>query len=247
MADPLTELIVGVGGISVFLLGGLATALSPCLFPLLPLAIFRMQRYQRGRTRALVGALIIVSGILVSYNLFFLFARFLGSLLLTFLLVLYIPFSFLLGSILIIAGVIVIVPKLHQQLGRVRMPEGVNSLMMKEEYSIAELFLLGLLFSLIALPCSGAISLGLVGLAAAQNFSPILFALCLLAFSLGIAMPYIVLSLFAEEARLRLVSVFTAYSRYVQFLAGLGLILVGILVMLPVFEFVILNILSILT
>ncbi len=224
--------LFGSLGLLIFFVGGLYTALSPCLFPLLPLSALKLFQSDVGRKEALNLTLSLISGIVIAFGTFIIMASIffqqVGLLLLQY----YGYLSALFGLLLIAIGVVMIVPRFHAWVSRIPMP--FSKQLEKETYQALDLFFLGLLFSFIAIPCAGPIYLSLTVIIALTR--DIVFSILgLVLFSIGLAIPYVLLTLVSTESRYQLGLRITRHVRKIEIGSAILIIIFGVLFLFPLF------------
>ena len=136
---------------------GLFIAVSPCLFPLLPLFLINSLHSADSRRRSVLVTTVLVAGILSSVAFFIAIAGFIGSFLIDF----YIEFQAILGLIILFLGLVMMSSTLQKKLK-------LSYLSLKTQPSapsnLVSVYVVGLGYSLLAAPCSGPAILGTVAL-----------------------------------------------------------------------------------
>ena len=251
-----TFYIFGLGvsstiGFPLFFFVGLYVALSPCLFPIMPITILNIMRKQEEkdsseidssfkevlpkksnlRMKAFSWIFMLWSGILFSFGIFALIGVFIGS----YLIQNYLLLNLIFGIILIIMGYIILSPKLEEIFfARIPIPDFVQKQMQKEEYSGLDLFTLGAFYSIIALPCSGPVFIALIPLIISFNNQIIsLFSLSL--FAIGLLLPYLLLIMVTTETQSKFIQGVRNHYNIVKIITGILIILVGGLLAWPYF------------
>ena len=183
------------------------------------------------RLKAFNWIFMLWSGILFSFGIFALIGTYIGS----FLIQNYILFNLIVGIFLIIMGYIIINPKLEEIFfSRIPVPEIVQRQMQKEEYSGLDLFTLGTVYSLIALPCAGPVFIALLPLVINFNNQIVsLFSLSL--FALGLLIPYLLLIMVTTETQTKFIKKVRNNYNIIKIITGLLIILVGGLLSWPYF------------
>ncbi len=237
----------------LFFIIGLYVALSPCLFPIMPLTIFNLMSKQSdkqfnskdhstsdassesslgtviSRRKVLGWTLLLCSGILLAFALFALVGLFVGTTLVQF----RHELGFVLGLILLILGTFMLVPKLEERtFARIPIPQRISGFLEKDEYSSLDLFFLGFLYSMIALPCAGPAILSTIPLVAIHA-NPFLTLGVLILFGIGLFIPYLVLVFVTAEGQARAIKFFQSKTRLIQLIGGILIIVMGILFILP--------------
>jgi cytochrome c biogenesis protein CcdA len=214
-------------GVLVFLLGGFATAISPCLFPILPLSLLRMFRAE-SRKKALLLTTVLMSGVVLAFMViaiaFLVFQSFFTLLLQNFDVL-----NLIFGLILIILGIVLIVPQLRELTARI---PGLQPDIGGDSVKYLDVFTLGLSYSLIAAPCAAPVFLVLLGLITAQ--SNILFTFFGFPFFVvGLVTPYYILALASSEFRMQIARWMAARSNLVNIIMGVLVILIGLGMVMP--------------
>lgn len=214
-------------GLLIFFLGGLATAISPCLFPILPISLIRMFG-ANSRKKALVITSVLVLGEILAFLVLF----FTISLLSEFLRQNFLNLNAFMGVLLVIIGVFLIVPKLRELSAKLPSPQ--LSLGKTDSLRYLDAFILGFGYCLIAAPCAGTIfaSLTLLILAGENLFFEIFW---FPVFALGLALPYYVLALSASEFRIQIAQWIVARNNAINIVMGILLVVFGIGMILPRF------------
>lgn len=239
-------------GFPLFFLVGLYVALSPCLFPIMPITILNIMRKDNEKnsdsSNDTVGELdssniskgnsslnwifMLWSGILFSFGIFALIGAYIGS----FLIQNYILFNFIFGVILIVMGYIIVIPKLEEIFfSRIQIPNFIQKQMLKEEYSGFDLFTLGAFYSIIALPCAGPVFIALIPLIISFNNQLIsLFSLFL--FALGLLIPYLILIFVTAQTQTKFINKVRSSYGLIRGITGVLIIIVGGLLVWPYFN-----------
>ncbi|MFX1483762.1 MAG: cytochrome c biogenesis protein CcdA [Promethearchaeota archaeon] len=219
-------LLAKIGGVFG---AGLYIAISPCLFPLLPLFLLNSLKSADSRVRSVVVTGVLVLGILSSLVVFIAFAWFIGSLLIEY----YIRIQAIMGLIIIVLGIITMSTTLKDRLG-------LSSLNLRSQptapSNLLSVYLVGLGYSLLAAPCSGSAIFGIIALFGAETGSvvPILLFIVL---SIAVSIPYFAIAVVTGEARMRMAFSIRHHARKVEIAAGLILIIIGVLLFSQLFGF----------
>ncbi|PWI49314.1 hypothetical protein CEE45_01915 [Candidatus Heimdallarchaeota archaeon B3_Heim] len=232
-------------GLPLFFLAGLYVALSPCLFPIMPMTIFRIMSKDLtdsegdvlypSRKLALRWVSILVGGILITFISVALIIMYLWVEIAIQINYLYRPFTFLLGIILLIMGIFIIYPKLSEKtFARIPIPMKISNLMAREEYKQLDLFLIGFGYSFIALPCAFPVFLALLTIIISAA-NPIFTLTGLSLFGIGLFIPYLILVLVTAEARVRAARVLAERFRIIELVTGVVIIIFGLLFLWPAF------------
>ena len=208
---------------------GLFIAVSPCLFPLLPLFLINSLQTADSRGRSVVVTAVLVFGILSSVAFFITIAGFIGSFLIDY----YIEFQAILGLIILFLGLVMMSPTLQKKLG-------FSSLSLKSQpttpTNLLSVYVVGLGYSLLAAPCSGPAILGTIALFGSET-SLLIFILLFIVLSIAIAIPYFLIAIVTGEARMRMATTISNQARRIEIAAGIILVLIGILLFSQLFGF----------
>ncbi|MFW9853426.1 MAG: cytochrome c biogenesis protein CcdA [Candidatus Thorarchaeota archaeon] len=229
-------------GLPLFFIVGLYIALSPCLFPIMPLTVFRVldkttsnqieTTRSHTRTQALQWVIFLASGIVVAFVGASIIYLYIWQQLGLFLTNMYLPLTYLLGILLILTGILFLSPRLGKlTFGRIPIPQRVTEVMQKETYRNLDLFILGMGYSIIALPCAFPafiLLLALVTTASNVVFTTVGMTL----FSIGVFLPYFLLIFFPI---LQLSSFIKRRYRVFEGMVGILVITMGLLFLWPLF------------
>ncbi|NHI88575.1 MAG: hypothetical protein EAX87_03570 [Candidatus Thorarchaeota archaeon] len=208
---------------------GLYIAVSPCLFPLLPLFLINSLQSADSRGRSALVTAVLVLGILSSVGFFVLIAGFIGSFLIEY----YIEFQAIMGLIILFLGFVMISTTLQEKLG-------FTSLNLRSQptapTNLLSVFLVGLGYSLLAAPCSGPAILGTIALFGAES-DFLIIALLFLVLSIAISIPYFLIAAVTGEARMRMASTISQQARKIELIVGIVLAFIGLLLFIQLFGF----------
>ncbi|MHA2352479.1 MAG: cytochrome c biogenesis CcdA family protein, partial [Candidatus Thorarchaeota archaeon] len=175
---------------------GLFIAVSPCLFPLLPLFLINSLQSADSRGRSVLVTAVLVLGILSSVAFFIAIAGFIGSFLIEY----YIEFQAILGLLILFLGLVMMSSTLQKKLK-------LSSLSLRSQpttpTNLVSVFLVGLGYSLLAAPCSGPAILGTIALFGSET-SILAIVLLFIVLSIAIAIPYFLIAIVTGEARMRM-------------------------------------------
>ncbi|MDE2133850.1 MAG: cytochrome c biogenesis protein CcdA [Alphaproteobacteria bacterium] len=212
-----------VGSATVAFVAGILSVLSPCVLPILPIALGGAVAAHR------FGPIALSAGLAVSFTAIGLFVATLG-------------FSVGLGSgafqmvgavLLVVMGIILMVPRLQVEFATVAGPLGNWAEQRFGGFSTAGLsgqFGLGLLFGAVWSPCAGP-TLGAAALMAANGHNLIQVTFIMLAFGIGAAVPLLALGTISRVSLMRWRGKIAGSSYGAKAFLGAILVLFGVLIL----------------
>ncbi|MGK2923058.1 MAG: cytochrome c biogenesis CcdA family protein [Methyloceanibacter sp.] len=211
-----------IGNIGLAFLAGVLSVLSPCVLPLLPVVLGTAQSEHR------LGPVALASGLAVSFTIIGLFVATIG-----FAIGLDTDvFRAISALLLITVGIVLLVPRLQQQVAVAAGPMGNWVDDRIGGFSATSLwgqFGLGVLLGAVWVPCVGP-TLGAASILAAKGEDLGQVALTMLAFGVGAALPLMVLGFVSREAMMRWRGRLMEAGKGGKMLLGVLLIAVGLLV-----------------
>lgn len=198
-------------------LEGLISFISPCMLPMLPIYISYFSGNTDKKSKTWIRAIAFVLGFTIIFCLLGLFAGTVGSFLKKYQI-----------AVNIICGVIVIIFGLSY-LEIIKLPifKGISK--MQNIKNIFSAFLFGIIFSINLTPCIGAF-LGSALMMASSSGTMLKGMLLLLAYSLGLGVPFILSAILIAKLRTTFEFIKKHY-RIINLICGIFLIIVGVLIM----------------
>jgi cytochrome c biogenesis protein CcdA len=211
-----------IATIGLAFLAGVLSVLSPCVLPLLPIVLGTAQSEHR------LGPVALASGLAVSFTVIGLFVATIG-----FAIGLDTDvFRAISALLLITVGVVLLVPRLQQQVAVAAGPVDTWVDDRVGGFSATSLwgqFGLGVLLGAVWVPCVGP-TLGAASILAAKGEDLGQVALTMLAFGVGAALPLMVLGFVSREAMMRWRGRLMEAGKGGKMLLGVLLVAVGLLV-----------------
>lgn len=206
---------------------GFYAAISPCLFPLLPMFLIRSLQSADSKKKSVIITGVLVLGILSSLIVYSVVAVFIGL----FLLQNQITIQAILGLIIVFFGIVTMSDTLQKAFH-------LTSLNLKSQPrapgGLLGVYAIGLGYSLLAAPCSGSAVIGFLLYIGTQS-NLFILTITFLILAVGITVPYLAIAILSDEMRKRMTDVLAESARKVQILVGLLLVAVGTLLILPLF------------
>ncbi|MFX0205371.1 MAG: cytochrome c biogenesis CcdA family protein [Candidatus Hodarchaeota archaeon] len=206
-------------GLLIFFLGGLATAISPCLFPILPLSLLRMFGSE-SRRKATHLTTVLILGVLIA----FLIIAIIISSISEFMQKNFINLNVFMGFLLIFISLFIIFPQLRELTGYL---PGWHPEINEGKAGYLDVFILGFGYSFIAAPCAGSLFASLVILMVSEGNFLFLY-LGFPCFALGFAIPYYILAFSSSEFRIQFAQKLSAHNNKLNILMGCLIFLFGI-------------------
>jgi thiol:disulfide interchange protein len=175
----------------VVFVGGIATSLTPCVYPLIPvtIALFGAQGAE-SRTKAFLLSATYVLGIVLTYTVLGVIAAMTGSL-----------FGAALQSPIIVGGIalLFLVLALNMMgLFEIRLPAGIQNKLSKDrQQGFVTAFVMGLIAGIIAAPCVGPILSGVL-LFIAETQNALLGSALMATFATGMGLLFLVVGTFSS-------------------------------------------------
>ncbi|MHA1450673.1 MAG: cytochrome c biogenesis CcdA family protein [Candidatus Hodarchaeales archaeon] len=206
-----------------FVIAGLATGLSPCLFPVLPLTLISIFKTETSRTKSLAIVLMVILGMLTTFTVFTMIAVYISSFLITN----HQALNQLFGILIIIFGLVILIPKLNEIFSTFSSKLSPQ-LTETESSGYLSLFFLGIIYTFIAIPCSGSVFLSVSTVLITVN-NPLITMFGLLLFGAGLLLPYAILALASSELRNVIARKMIERQHLLERAVGLFLVIYGII------------------
>lgn len=205
---------------------GIISFISPCMLPMLPLYIsyFAGDGKEKQKQTTFVRALAFVSGFTLLFTLLGVFAGSIGAF-----------FTKYQTAVNIICGLIIIYFGLsYLNIVHISFFKGINRKM--EVNGLFSAFLFGMIYSVSLTPCVGAF-LGSALMLASSTGGAVKGATLLLAYSLGLGIPFLLSALLIEQLQ----STFTFIKKHykiINTICGIFLIFIGVMMTLGMMNYV---------
>lgn len=227
-------------GLLLFFLIGLYVALSPCLFPILPTTImnilYKENEYRNNspqgesakNNRSYTSILSLWSGIVVSFGIIIITS----SILAMFVIENYLLLNFIFGMVMILLGIIMLIPFLESRMGLSDLSSRILTRFQESSFGTIDLFILGSVYSIIAFPCAGPAILAMLPLLLGTA-NPFFTITALIAFSLGILLPYLIIGKLATSGGSKFISNVRNSYRIIKISTSILVIIIGLLLAWP--------------
>ncbi|NOR39144.1 MAG: hypothetical protein GQ580_06120, partial [Candidatus Thorarchaeota archaeon] len=190
----------GVIELVIFLAGafttGLYVALSPCLFPLLPLFLIRSLNATDSRKQSLVVTGVLVLGLITSLVVLSLITTALQAFLLNH----FTDLQAVIGGIIVFFGILTMSETLRKAL---RLSSLAPKVQPGNPKSLAGVFLVGLGYSFMAAPCAFSAIVAIPIMFGVQS-NPFNMILMFVFLSIGVSIPYLAIAVVTGEGRTRM-------------------------------------------
>ncbi len=196
-------------------LEGVMSFISPCMLPMLPIYISYFAGGADKKRRVFLRALCFVAGFTLVFSLLGLFAGTLGQLLVKYR-----------TAVDIVCGVIVVIFGLsYLEIIKIPFFKGMKS--GREAGSVISAFVFGMIYSVSLTPCVGAFLGSAISMAASSS-SALRGTLLLVAYSLGLGVPFVISAVLIDKLRGAFDFIKRHY-RVINIVCGVFLIVIGIL------------------
>ncbi|MCE7733773.1 MAG: redoxin domain-containing protein [Candidatus Heimdallarchaeota archaeon] len=210
--------------VSLALLFGILTAISPCLFPLFPSYIAISIKKKTGFLGSMSSSLLVILGIL---SILLAFSLIISYTLTSFLIQNYLYFALFQAITLILGGMILI--KTPNIFYKIKLPHRIEEWVFSEGsnrnyFGISYVF--GLIFTLIAAPCASGYFLSIMVLSLSRLFVEQL--IILLSYSIGAGIPILVFNIFNVKMGSKSIGNIHLINKRLSLIAGLLIIGMGV-------------------
>lgn len=205
----------------IILVEGLASFISPCVLPLLPVYISYFAGQEKRSGKAVINSLGFVLGFTIIFTILGVFASTLGTLI-----------NQNMKYIKIIVGIIIILFGMHYigifKIKFLEKTKGIN--ISEKKVSFLSSLILGMMFSITWTPCVGIFLSSALAMSASSD-SIVKGIFMLILFSLGLGIPFIITAMFLEKLK----DTFNFIKKHYEIInkiSGIILILGGILIII---------------
>jgi cytochrome c-type biogenesis protein len=207
----------------VAFVSGVYVAVSPCLFPLLPLFLIRSLQSEDSRRKSVLVTVVLVIGVVLSLAAFVAISYFVSV---YFIIQHRTQIQAILGCVIIFAGVLTMSHTLREKLR-------LTKLSMHDPgtpTNLAGVFIVGFSYALLAAPCTLPVIIVAIPalFGAGAIVSSMLVVSLFIWLSIGVALPYLAIALVTGEARDRMASRISNSARIIEILVGVLLIVLGL-------------------
>jgi len=225
----------------LFFLIGLYIALSPCLFPIMPLTIMNIlhredndnernkkEYSEKPITRSNNVIIPLWAGIVISFGIIILSS----SIFSLFLIQNYLLLNFIFGAVMIVLGIIMVIPSLESKLNRFDFSNRILNNFQHSKFSNLDLFFLGSVYAIIAFPCAAPAILAMLPLLLGTA-NPLVTITALGAFSIGILIPYLFIGKITTATKSNLLRSMRNSYKIIKILTSILVIIIGLLLAWP--------------
>lgn len=203
----------------VTFLEGIASFISPCVLPMLPIYIsyFAGQEYEK-KNKALINSIGFVLGFSIIFILLGVLASSLGSIILKYQ-----------NIIKIVFGIVIVIFGLNM-METIKIPflnKTIKPNINKKEFNFISSTIFGILFSVGWTPCVGAF-LGSALMMASTEGEVLKGSILLLCYSIGLGVPFIISSILIEKLK-KIFTWIKEHYKIINTISGLFLIMIGII------------------
>ena len=203
----------------VTFLEGIASFISPCVLPVLPIYIsyFAGQEYEK-KNKALINSIGFVLGFSIIFILLGVLASSLGSIILKYQ-----------NIIKIVFGIVIVIFGLNM-METIKIPflnKTIKPNINKKEFNFISSTIFGILFSVGWTPCVGAF-LGSALMMASTEGEVLKGSILLLCYSIGLGVPFIISSILIEKLK-KIFTWIKEHYKIINTISGLFLIMIGII------------------
>ena len=203
-------------------LEGIVSFISPCMLPMLPVYISFFAAGTDKKSRVLLRSFAFVLGFTVVFSLLGLFSGTVGVWLTKYQ-----------TAVHVVGGLIVILLGLSY-LDVIRLPFFKGMQGTRKVTGVFSAFLFGVVYSVSLTPCIGAF-LGSALMLASASGTALRGTLLLVTYSLGLGIPFLLSSVLLDRLRTSFAFI-KAHYRVINLICGLFLILIGVLMILGIFN-----------